>query len=146
MVGADIITAMRILGLDLGERRVGVAVSDSLGLTAQPVGTLEITGDRDLLARIGALVREHEISRVVVGLPLNQDGSEGPRATRVLDLAGRIGATLGLPVETVDERFSSIEATRVLRDAPRKVRRQKGSVDRIAAAIILQNYLDADSR
>jgi putative holliday junction resolvase len=134
---------MRILGLDLGERRVGVALSDSLGYTAQPQPTLEVGGDKALLEAIRKIIQDYEVSRIVVGLPLNQDGTMGPRALRVEQLANQMAVATGLPVERIDERFTSIEAQRILKDAPRKVRRDKGNVDRIAATLILQNYLDS---
>ncbi len=133
---------MRILGLDLGERRVGVALSDLLGMTAQPLCTLEVTGPRMMVERIVSLVTEHEVERIVVGLPLNQDGTQGPRAERTRELVGLLQAQLDLPVDYVDERFSSREAQRVLSQAPAKVRRDKTAIDRIAASLILQQYLD----
>lgn len=136
-------TAMRIMGLDLGERRVGVAVSDELGMLAHPVATLEVQGDRALLEQVGALAREKGVERLVVGLPLNQDGSVGPRAQRVQELARKLAAATALPVDEVDERFSSQAAQRILDQAPRKkTRQEKGRLDRIAAVIILQSYLD----
>jgi putative Holliday junction resolvase len=136
-------STMRIMGLDLGERRVGVAVSDELGMLAHPVATLEIQGDRALLEQVGALVHEKGVTRLVVGLPLNQDGSVGPRAQRVQDLARKLAAATDLPVDEVDERFSSQAAQRILDQAPRKkTRQEKGRLDRIAAVIILQSYLD----
>lgn len=134
---------MRILGFDLGERRVGVAISDELGMLAHPLPTLEVTGDNALAAGVKRLAAEHGAERLVVGLPLNNDGTTGPRATRVLELSERLGRETGLPVEHVDERFTSREAQRHLAAAPKKVRRQKGNLDAASAVIILQAYLDA---
>ena len=134
---------MRILGLDLGERRVGVALSDELGLIAQPLTTFEPTGDRALVSAVCKLVSEREVNRIVVGLPLNQDGSYGPRAKRVEALSAVLAKESGLPVIPVDERFTSRQASRAIAEAPAKVRRDKAVLDRIAAAIILQAYLDS---
>lgn len=134
---------MRIMGLDLGERRVGVAVSDELGMLAHPLTTLEVQGDRSLLDQVGTLARENAVERLVVGLPLNQDGSVGPRAQRVQTLSRKLADATALPVDEIDERFSSQAAQRVLDQAPRKkTRQEKGRLDRIAAVIILQSYLD----
>lgn len=131
------------MGLDLGERRVGVAVSDELGMFAHPVTTLEVQGDRSLLEQVGALAREKQVERLVVGLPLNQDGSVGPRAQRVQELTRKLAEATALPIDEIDERFSSQAAQRILDQAPRKKTRQdKGRLDRIAAVIILQSYLD----
>lgn len=134
---------MRILGFDLGERRVGAAVSDELGMFAHPLPTLEVTGDKVLAAEVKRLAAEHGAERLVIGLPLNNDGSTGPRAQRVLELSARLGRETGLPVEHVDERFTSREAERYLAAAPKKVRKQKGNLDAASAVIILQAYLDA---
>lgn len=134
---------MRIMGLDLGERRVGVALSDTLGMTAQPHSTLEITGDRMLSQAIKRLAAEHGVTRIVVGYPLNSDGTVGLRAQRVDRIARVLANETHLPVEKIDERFTSLQAQRALTKAPAKVRRDKGSLDRMAAAIILQTYLDS---
>ena len=135
-------TGMRVLGLDLGECRVGVAVSDLLGMTAQPLPTFEVTGAKSLLEQVRALVADYEAQRIVVGMPLNEDGTMGPRAQRVDQLAIQLEQDTGLPVTRVDERYTSREAKRILTDAPSRVRKKKGSVDRIAAVLILQAYLD----
>lgn len=133
---------MRILGLDLGERRVGVAVSDAIGMLAHPVTTLEVTGEKSLVEQVKRVAQEREAELLVIGLPLNQDGSKGPRAVRTEVLAEALRLGTGLPIEYVDERFTSQAAQRAIADAPRKVRREKGTLDKIAAVFILQAYLD----
>ena len=119
-----------------------MAISDPLGITAQPQPTLEITGARSLVEQVRDLIREHEIERIVVGMPLNEDGTMGPRAQRVEQLAAQMEHETGLTVTRVDERYTSREAKRVLTHAPTRVRKKKGSVDRIAATLILQTFLD----
>jgi putative Holliday junction resolvase len=133
---------MPILGLDLGEKRVGVAVSDAIGMMAHPVTTLEVTGEKSLVQQVGKVAAEREATMLVVGLPLNQDGTKGPRALRVESLADALHRGTGLPVELVDERFSSQAAQRAIAEAPRKVKRDKGTLDKLAAVYILQAYLD----
>lgn len=120
-------------------------MSDEIGMLAHPHATLDVTGDKALVEQICKLAVEFGVERLVVGLPLNGDGSLGPRAQRVEELCKRIEAATSLPVERIDERYSSQAAERALREAPKKIRRDKGSVDRLAAAVILQSYLDKRS-
>lgn len=132
----------RVLGLDPGERTVGVAVSDPLGLTAQPAGEFprgtpeaEAQAVRELLARYGA-------GEVVVGLPRRLDGSLGPEAERVQAWAAELARLLGVPVRLWDERLTTREAERVLLAADASRRRRRARAHRVAAALILQTYLD----
>jgi putative Holliday junction resolvase len=127
----------RILGIDPGERRVGFAVSDELGLTAQGLDTFDRSRGR-LMEHIRALVERYDIEEIVVGLPLSLSGDKGPSARRAESLAAKISNALGVRVTLWDERFSSAQAERVLRGS----RAGKGAVDRISAVLILQNYLD----
>src|SRR5688572_13956624 len=99
---------MRTMGLDVGTKTIGVAVSDGLGLTAQGVTTVRRTSLKADLAALTALAREHEVERVVVGLPLNMDGSEGPRAEASRKFADTVSQALGVPVELWDERLSTV--------------------------------------
>lgn len=134
----------RILAIDYGLKRVGFAVSDPLGLTAQPLATLVRQSEADLLDRIRSLIAEKEVSKIVVGLPINMNGTLGPKAEEAKRFAGQLSAALGLPVELWDERLTSWQAEQYLSEAglsPRKERR-KGRVDRMAAQIMLQSYLD----
>ncbi len=131
---------MVLLGLDIGEKRIGLAASDRLGKTAQPLDTIK--RDDETLRRLSALVRERGVERLIVGLPLRMDGSEGAQARDVRSYAGELSSTLGVPVEFVDERLTTREAESLLSEAgaPRRVRR--GASDRLAAALILRAYMD----
>jgi len=132
----------RIIGVDPGERRVGLAVSDPLGITAQGLDTFDRRKDGDFMARLRDLVAEYEVERIVVGNPVSLSGREGEASARARLLADEIARGLGLPVELWDERLSSVEAQRTLAGA----RAGKKAVDRIAAVLILQGYLDAHPR
>jgi len=129
--------------VDFGERRVGLALSDPLGLTAQGMETLEPEDEGELLRKIEEMVAQKGITKVVVGLPLNMDGSRGPTAKRVLKFTGRLRERLKKPVVTWDERLSTISAQRALNDMGRRIKGRKGEVDRLAATIILQSYLES---
>ena len=134
---------MRIAALDVGDARVGVAVSDELGLTVRGLGMIRRVGglrDLDALRRVLAPLGPE---RLVVGLPLNMDGSEGPRAKKTRAFGEKVGAHLGLAVDFWDERLTTVEAERVLRDAKVYWRRRKGLVDEVAATVILRDYLAA---
>ncbi len=131
------------MGLDVGTKTIGVAVSDGLGLTAQGVTTVRRTSLKADLAALTALVREHEVERVVIGLPLNMDGSEGPRAEASRKFADTVGQALGLPVEFWDERLSTVAATRTLLEADVSRARRREVIDQVAAQFILQGWLDA---
>lgn len=134
---------MRTMGLDVGTKTVGVAVSDALGLTGQAVVTLRRTNLKADLAELERLAREHEVTRVVVGLPLNMDGSEGPRAQASRDFGHKVEQRLGLPVEYWDERLTTVAAHRTLLEADLSRQKRKQVVDRLAATFILQGWLDA---
>lgn len=134
---------MRTMGLDVGTKTIGVAVSDGLGLTAQALTTVRRTNLKADLAALTELAREHEVSRVVVGLPLNMDGTEGPRAEASRKLAGTIGETLGLPVEFWDERLSTVAAERTLLEADLTRAKRRQVIDQVAAQFILQGWMDA---
>lgn len=132
-----------MLALDLGEVRVGVALSDPLGMTAQP---LEVVERHRLLKRLPELIAEYEVQRIVVGLPLRLDGSKGQAAQAVKAAAKDIEAAVKLPVELWDERLTTAQAQRMLIGADVSRKGRKSAVDKIAAALILQSYLDAKSR
>ena len=134
---------MRTMGLDLGTKTIGVAISDGLGLTAQGVTTVRRTSLKADLAALATLAREHEVSRVVLGLPLNMDGSEGPRAEASRKFAETLGTHLGVPVELWDERLSTVAATRTLLEADVSRARRREVIDQVAAQFILQGWLDA---
>jgi putative pre-16S rRNA nuclease len=134
---------MRTLGLDVGTKTIGVAVSDGLGLTAQAITTIRRTNMKADLAALSELAREHEASRLVVGLPLNMDGSEGPRAEASRKFAEVAGKELDLPVEFWDERLSTVAAERTLLEADLTRARRRQVIDQVAAQFILQGWLDA---
>ncbi|MGC9505377.1 Holliday junction resolvase RuvX [Baaleninema sp.] len=130
------------LGLDLGRRRIGVAGCDGLGLTARGLTTISRKSfDRDL-SELRRWVEEREATLLVVGLPYQMDGELGKQAYRVQKLAKRIGQALQLPIEFVDERLSSVEAEELMRERGQEPSREKGTIDRKAAALILQRWLD----
>ena len=133
---------MRIAALDVGEARIGVAISDELGLTAQGIGVVRrVGGQRDLQA-LAALLAPYAPERLVVGLPLNMDGSEGRQATRVRAFAEAAAAQLGVPLDFWDERLTTVAAERALLEADLSRRRRRDLVDKVAASLILQGYLD----
>jgi putative Holliday junction resolvase len=132
----------RLLGLDIGDKRVGVALSDETHTLARPVLTIRRTSKQADFARIAALCTEHQIERIVAGLPKTLRNEEGPQARRVRRYADELHAALDLPIDFWDERFSSVDAAERLALASRKPR-DKGAIDAAAAAIILQEYLDA---
>lgn len=132
----------RVLGVDMGGRRIGLAISDPLGHTAQGMDSIQNTGEADVIQQIRERVEAHEIVLVVMGLPLNMDGTRGPEAEAVVALAGRLEAALGIPVRTWDERLSSVQADRLLAEGKVRGKERKHLQDRLAAQIILQAYLD----
>jgi putative holliday junction resolvase len=134
---------MRTMGLDVGTKTVGVAISDGLGLTAQALTTVRRTNLKADLAALAELAREHEVSRVVIGLPLNMDGSEGPRAEASRKFAEVVGQSLSLPVEFWDERLSTVAAERTLLEADLTRAKRRQVIDQVAAQFILQGWMDA---
>lgn len=140
----------RIMGIDYGERRIGVAVSDETGrLAANALPTLDRRQLKDSAEEtLAALAAEWEAAEIVIGLPVNMDGSHGPAAEAAVEFADRLAEASGLPVHTWDERLTTVAAQRVQNELglPRGKRRQKGRLDRTAALLLLQNYLDYRSR
>jgi putative holliday junction resolvase len=134
---------VRALGLDVGSKTIGVAVSDELGLLAHPRLTLARKGTRADAEAVAALVEKEGAGRVVVGLPLTLEGEVGPRARRVLVLVDALRARLAIPVDTWDERFSTAAAERALIELDVSRARRRAVIDAHAAAHILQGWLDA---
>jgi putative Holliday junction resolvase len=136
---------MRIMGLDYGSKTVGVAVSDPLLLTAQGVEIIRRDKEnhmRRTLARIEELIEEYEVGRIVLGYPLNMDDSEGDRAVKSKELADTLMRRTGLDVVLWDERLTTVEAHDIMNEAGLKASEHDRYVDQIAAALILQDYLD----
>lgn len=135
----------RILAIDYGSRRVGLAVSDALGITAQGLETLERKNKRSDFARLERLVREYQIVEIVLGNPLRMSGEEGTQSRKVAEFADELRRRFGLPVHLWDERLTSSEANRLLREAEVSLQRRAQAVDRMAATLILQSFLQARS-
>ena len=133
---------MRALGLDLGERRIGVAVSDPSCSIALARETLFVSSQKEALSEIGRLVEEGGIDTIVIGLPLNLDGSVGPRAVATKEFADLLRNKVDITVEFWDERLTTNIARRALHDAGRTATRRDGRVDQMSAVLILQGYLD----
>jgi len=135
-------TPGRVLALDVGGRRVGVAMSDSQSMLASPLTTLNAKPRERLLTNIVALVHEHGVDTIVVGLPLTMEGTVGPQARLVQSFAAELEHALGQQVHLFDERFTSVVAEQMMRDLGVKPARRKERIDEVAASIILQDYLD----
>ncbi|CCQ93310.1 putative Holliday junction resolvase [[Clostridium] ultunense Esp] len=133
---------MRIMGLDVGEKRIGVAISDELGFTAQGVEVIPNQGEKGF-SRIKELAEMYQVERIVVGLPKNMNGTIGERGEETLRFGKRIGEFLSLPILFWDERLTTVAAERALISADVSRKRRKQVVDKLAATLILQNYLDS---
>jgi putative holliday junction resolvase len=134
---------MRILALDHGTKRIGVAVSDELRLIAQPLEFISAEPYADFLARLQELIRDKQVELILVGLPRNMNGTYGPAAQKVQEFVAVLKPSVSVPIRTWDERLTSTQANRLLIQG--RVRRQerKEKVDKMAAAILLQSYLDS---
>ncbi|MFY9528500.1 MAG: Holliday junction resolvase RuvX [Candidatus Acidiferrales bacterium] len=135
----------RVLAVDYGRKRIGLALSDELGLTARPLETIVRANRRDDMRRLRQVVRQHGVRRVIVGHPLHLDGTAGAMAAEATRFAGRLRKELGLEVESVDERLTSWEADETLRETRQSTRRARKASDDVAAAVILREYLERKS-
>lgn len=133
---------MRQLGLDVGDKRIGVALSDETGTLASGLPTYERVGPRKDLKAIADLVKRHEVDQVVVGLPRKMDGTVGAQAAKVIAFIDGLKEVVGVPVVPWDERLTSVVAEEALVEAGLSRRDRRGKVDKVAAILILQNYLD----
>lgn len=133
---------MRVLGLDVGDRRIGLAVSDETGTVAQGRGVYHRRSKEEDLSYLASLCAKEKIEKIVVGLPLNMDGSEGEQARKVRAFAQELAQVSGLPIGFVDERMTTMEADRVLTQAGVRERRRRRVRDELAAVLILQSFLD----
>ena len=137
---------MRALGLDVGDKTIGIAISDPLGMFAQPVETLRRVGRRKDLEKVARLVAERDVATVVVGLPVRTDGVEGPEAEKVRQTAEALIALLeGVELVFQDERFTTAQAQRALIQGGMRRKKRKQVVDQVAAVLILQSWLDSRS-
>lgn len=136
---------VRALGLDLGTKTIGLAVSDELGLTAQGLPTLRRQSLKKDLNTLAALARSRGVDRVILGLPLNMDGTEGPRAEATRRFGDRLAELTGLPVIYWDERLTTVAAQRALLEADLSRRQRREVIDQVAASLILQGWLDAQA-
>jgi len=133
------------LGLDVGNRRIGMAVSDLLGITAQGIDTLQRRNKRTDFQQLAKVIRQYNVSEIVVGLPLRLSGAESAQTEKVTAFAEDLRAKFSLPVHLWDERLTSVQANRLLREAELSIEKRAASVDRMAAVLILQSFLDARS-
>ena len=132
---------MRILAIDLGEKRIGLAVSDLLGITAQGLPTIHIKSEQEICQKIMEVIKEKNVDRIVFGLPKNMNGTLGPQAKKVQEYAQKLEKLSNLPVDFEDERLSTVRAEQVLLEADTSRAKRKKVVDKLAAMIILQSYL-----
>jgi putative Holliday junction resolvase len=139
---------VRVLGIDLGERRIGLAVSDADGRIAFPAGSLVRKSRKADLAALCALVAERGVARAVVGLPLHMSGRAGPEAEAAKRFAAELATAAGIPVDLLDERWTSVAAERSLAESGRRTveRRGKGVVDEVAATLLLSTHLERLAR
>jgi putative holliday junction resolvase len=133
----------RILALDLGKKRIGLAVSDPLGITAQGLPNLVRTNKRTDLAALQEIIEQREVGMLLMGNPINMGGKEGRQSGWVREFAGDIERRIGVPVRFWDERLTSAEAERVLRASGASIEKRAAAVDRLSAVILLQSYLDS---
>lgn len=136
---------LRIMGLDIGERRIGIALSDPLGITAQGLQTLERKKLQEDLQKIVLLIKEWEVNKLVVGMPRNMNGTYGPASEKVKEFMSQLTALMPIEVAYWDERLTTVAAQRTLIEGDMSRKKRKQVVDKIAAVLILQGYLDRTS-
>jgi putative Holliday junction resolvase len=134
----------KALGIDLGDARVGVAVSDDLGMLAHPLETIS-TQSTNVVKRVLALASERSVETIIVGMPRNMNGSHGPAADKAKAFIEELRRETTLPIVSWDERLSTVSAQRALQEAGRNTRKQKSVIDQVAAQIILQSWLDSQA-
>jgi putative holliday junction resolvase len=133
----------RILGLDVGTRRIGIAVSDPLGITAQGLETLQRRNKRHDFEHLGRVIEEYAVKEIIVGLPLRMSGAQGTQAEKMQTFAEDLRKRFGLPVHLWDERLTSAEANRLLRETDLSIEKRGQAVDRMAAILILQGWMQS---
>ena len=142
---APALPSPRILGLDVGSRRIGLAISDPLAITAQGLETLHRQNKRSDFAQLEQVIREYRVAEIVIGLPLRMTGGEGIQAEKMQAFAEEIRRRFRLPVHLWDERLTSAQANRLLRETDMSIKRRGEVVDQMAAVLILQSWMDARS-
>jgi len=135
----------RIMAIDFGERRIGLAVSDPLGITAQGLPTIDTRKTKDVLSHIRAIIEDKQVTKIVVGMPRNMDGSVGFKGEEVNKFIRELSQRTGMDVQTWDERLTTVQSLRSMREMGVK-QKKKGTADRISATLILQSYLDSQSQ
>lgn len=133
----------RILGLDVGSRRIGIAVSDPLGITAQGLETLQRRNKRQDLEALQSVIQKYDVREIVVGLPLRMSGAEGTQSGKMQEFAQELRKRFRLPVHLWDERLTSVEANRLLRETELSIEKRAKAVDRMAAVLILQGWMES---
>ena len=136
---------MKALGIDHGDKRMGIAASDDLGMLAHPLEFILTEPYEAFLTRLKTIMAERQIEQIVVGMPRNMDGSYGPQALKVRDFVATLKNSVTVPVQTWDERLTSVAAEKQLREAGVNAKKMKAKVDASAAAVMLQSYLDSFS-
>ena len=142
MVCSEKSKRQRVLGLDVGARRIGLAVTDPLGITAQGLETLERKNKKQDFAYLNRVLREYDVKEIVVGLPLRMSGQEGTQSEKIRIFAAELEKKFGLPVHLWDERLTSAEANRFLRESELSIEKRAKAVDRMAAVLILQGWME----
>ena len=137
---------MRVLAIDHGTKRMGIAVSDELGILAHPLEFIPADPFDKFLTRLKEILGEREIEQILVGMPRNMDGSYGPQALKVQDFVAALKKSVLQPIKTWDERLTTVQAAGALRASGKKAEQQKEKVDAAAAAVLLQGYLDSFAR
>lgn len=138
-------TQGRVLGLDVGSKRIGIAISDELGITAQGLDTLQRKNKKTDFAALDLLIQKHDVRQIVIGLPLRLSGAEGMQSEKMRHFAEELRARTRLPVHLFDERLTSAEANRVLRESNISISKRAAAVDRMAAVLILQAWMEAQN-
>jgi putative Holliday junction resolvase len=133
----------RSLGIDLGDARIGLAISDDLGILAHPLETLQVKGPISALDRIAQIIEREKVGTVVIGMPRHMDGTYGPAAEKAKTFAAELGKRVSAAIRFQDERLTSVAAQRSLHDAGRNVKQSRAVIDQVAAQMILQSHLDA---
>ncbi len=131
----------RVLGIDPGEKRIGVAITDPLGITAQALDVICFTNIDEALSRIEEICRQYDVEKIVVGNPLNMNGTQGYAAVRAARFADRLQEKLGLPLIMVDERLTSVSADKALLEGDMSRKKRRNKRDKLAAAMILETYI-----